>query len=48
MSIPSIPLTKGIHVCHLFYRVDRARWNVAMAGVLADVDASAAHFTLRA
>ncbi|HTI70304.1 MAG TPA: chlorite dismutase family protein [Candidatus Limnocylindria bacterium] len=26
MSTPSIKLTQGIHVMHLFYRVDRSRW----------------------
>jgi len=26
MAIPSIKLTRGIHVLHLFYRLDRVRW----------------------
>lgn len=26
MSIPQVNLTRGIHVLHLFYRIDRARW----------------------
>jgi hydrogen peroxide-dependent heme synthase len=26
MSMPVVKLTKGIHVLHLFYRVDRGRW----------------------
>ncbi len=26
MAIPNVPLTQGIHVCHLYYRLDRARW----------------------
>jgi hydrogen peroxide-dependent heme synthase len=26
MSIPTVKLNQGIHVMHLFYRVDRARW----------------------
>lgn len=32
MSIPSIPLTQGIHVAHIFFRLDRARWNTLPAG----------------
>ncbi len=35
MSIPSIPLTQGIHVCHLFYRIDRARWDALPPGASA-------------
>lgn len=27
MPIPSIKLTRGIHVMHLFYRIDRQKWN---------------------
>lgn len=27
MPIPAVKLTKGIHVLHLFYRVDRTRWS---------------------
>ncbi len=26
MSMPAVKLTKGIHVLHLFYRIDRVRW----------------------
>lgn len=26
MAVPAVKLTKGIHVLHLFYRVDRVRW----------------------
>src|SRR6266545_7899898 len=26
MELPVVKLTKGIHVMHLFYRVDRLRW----------------------
>jgi chlorite dismutase len=26
MSMPAVKLTKGIHVLHLFYRIDRALW----------------------
>jgi peroxiredoxin len=26
MSTPSVPLNQGIHVVHLFYRIDRERW----------------------
>jgi chlorite dismutase len=26
MTLPAIKLTRGIHVLHLFYRVDRVRW----------------------
>lgn len=27
MSIPSVKLTRGIHVMHQFYRIDRVRWS---------------------
>lgn len=27
MAAPAVKLTKGIHVLHLFYRVDRVRWS---------------------
>lgn len=27
MSTPTIPLSQGIHVAHLFYRLDRTRWS---------------------
>jgi peroxiredoxin len=26
MPLPTVPLTQGIHVMHLFYRIDRVRW----------------------
>ncbi len=32
MSLPSAPLSKGIHVGHLFYRLDRVRWNALPTG----------------
>ena len=32
MPIPSIPLSKGIHVGHLFFRVDRVRWGALPVG----------------
>jgi len=32
MSIPVIKLDRGIHVMHLFYRVDRVRWAALPAG----------------
>src|SRR2546430_12978569 len=32
MEPPAVKLTKGIHVLHLFYRVDRARWAQLPAG----------------
>jgi len=32
MSLPTIKLNQGIHVLHLFYRVDRLRWNALGAG----------------
>jgi peroxiredoxin len=28
MSIPNIKLSRGIHVLHLFYRVDRVKWSM--------------------
>ncbi len=30
--LPLVPLTKGIHVLHLFYRIDRLRWTQLPAG----------------
>ena len=27
MSLPAIKLNQGIHVMHLFYRLDRCRWS---------------------
>ena len=32
MEIPAVKLTKGIHVLHLFYRVDRVRWTQLPGG----------------
>ncbi len=31
MTIPSVKLTQGIHVLHLFHRIDRAHWNALPA-----------------
>ena len=42
-SSPSVRLTQGIHVIHLFYRIDRVRWEAIgpgeSANTLARVDA---------
>jgi chlorite dismutase len=32
MTIPSVKLDQGIHVMHLFYRIDRVRWAQLSAG----------------
>jgi len=32
MALPLVKLTKGIHVLHLFYRIDRLRWAQLPAG----------------
>ncbi len=32
MAIPSVKLTQGIHVLHLYFRIDRTRWNALPAG----------------
>lgn len=32
MTLPAIKLNKGIHVMHLFYNVDRTKWNDQLAG----------------
>ena len=32
MPVPVVKLTRGIHVLHLFYRIDRARWNGLIEG----------------
>ncbi|MBM3839480.1 MAG: heme-dependent peroxidase [Verrucomicrobia bacterium] len=32
MTIPAVKLTKGIHVMHLFYNVDRVRWSQLASG----------------
>jgi len=37
MSVPEIKLDQGIHVMHLFYRVDRTVWDDQMEGVSANV-----------
>lgn len=43
MSEPSVPLSQGIHVVHLFFRIDRHRWSqlgvAARAGALARLQA---------
>lgn len=39
MNAPIVKLDKGIHVMHLFYRLDRARWNQLPAGESANVRA---------
>lgn len=35
MSLPVVKLSQGIHVMHLFYRIDRARWAQLPAGASA-------------
>ncbi|MSR65814.1 MAG: heme-dependent peroxidase [Pedosphaera sp.] len=57
MNLPTVKLDKGIHVMHLFYRFDRARWSQLPAGESANVRArleklcaansAASHPTLR-
>ena len=32
MPLPSIKLSQGIHILHLFFRVDRVRWAALPAG----------------
>ena len=32
ISLPTVKLNQGIHVMHLFYRLDRARWTALPAG----------------
>ena len=32
MNLPTVKLDRGIHVMHLFYRVDRVRWVQLSAG----------------
>lgn len=32
MPIPTVRLTRGIHVMHLFYRIDRERWHELVEG----------------
>jgi len=43
MSVPSVKLNQGIHVMHLFYRVDRVRWSQ-----LTPVESAAARAKLEA
>jgi chlorite dismutase len=53
MAIPAVKLTKGIHVMHLFYRIDRVRWEQMPSGQspqalsklesLCEVNAAASH-----
>jgi peroxiredoxin len=40
MPIPPIKLNRGVHVMHLFYRVDRARWHTLSADESARIRAS--------
>ncbi|MBI3874992.1 MAG: heme-dependent peroxidase [Verrucomicrobia bacterium] len=39
MPLPTVKLTQGIHVMHLFYRVDRVRWAALAPGESASVRA---------
>lgn len=39
MSLPVVKLTQGIHVMHLFYRIDRTRWEALGAGQSAEARA---------
>src|SRR5579883_412463 len=32
MSLPTVKLNQGIHVLHLFYRIDRVRWTQLAPG----------------
>lgn len=32
MSFPSVPLSRGVHVAHLFFRLDRVRWQALPEG----------------
>jgi hydrogen peroxide-dependent heme synthase len=32
MAVPTVKLTRGIHVMHLFYRVDQTRWKTLLEG----------------
>src|SRR5437868_1130534 len=36
MSAPVVKLTKGIHVLHLFYRIDRVMWSMLSPGASAE------------
>ncbi len=46
MTIPNVKLTKGIHVLHLFYRIDRNRWSqlteIQMSLALSNLEAHCA------
>ena len=39
MPLPTVKLSQGIHVMHLFYRLDRTRWDALAAGQSADARA---------
>src|SRR4051812_17692639 len=39
MTLPAIKLNQGIHVMHLFYRIDRLRWTQLGAGESAQAGA---------
>jgi hydrogen peroxide-dependent heme synthase len=32
MGVPTVKLSRGIHVMHLFYRIDRTKWNALARG----------------
>src|SRR5271156_5255912 len=36
MTLPTVKLTQGIHVMHLFYRIDRVRWSQLSAAQSAE------------
>jgi peroxiredoxin len=36
MAAPIVKLTKGIHVLHLFYRIDRVMWSMLSPGTSAE------------
>src|SRR5213075_3120943 len=36
MAAPVVKLTKGIHVLHLFYRIDRVTWSMLSPGAAAE------------
>src|ERR1041385_7121928 len=36
MAAPVVKLTKGIHVLHLFYRIDRVMWSMLSPGASAE------------
>ncbi|MBI3882363.1 MAG: chlorite dismutase family protein [Verrucomicrobia bacterium] len=39
MPLPTVKLSQGIHVMHLFYRLDRTRWDALAAGQSAEARA---------